>query len=592
MRSCVFSSRPALLASALLLASSLPAQTHRVAKAEKVTRAVGVYEWTGELAEPEAARLVPVSLFIEGHLQDAGVYLARPVPFALGTGFVYAIERAGEPLGMLDLEFARNIVSQRAAEESPAGAWYGYGKFQPPAAVPKAPALHTTEHPSAIVASSRDGRPHLGSRSGNSGTSEKPDSSAGSPTGSKPKGDPDAKNSPPSPQPAKPAETPGPEISTPPASPEDPDRPHMSRRDTGTTPAGSEDESRTASGTTSATDTADDPDRPSLRRRGAEDGGNRKEKKGKKESGSGVTGPARSLNDDPDRPTLRHGGAEESEETPPLTGTPANLHQAIAVSDPAVADTHVFSRGWESPTERARVLAAFQVLARPRAANYLAQNKLQPGRAVPATAANTSAPSPGKPARSTTVPSSAEDQAGAPTLRRGKPGTSDSPADVPSPSAPTVVSSGPAKASRTGQTNQAGQPGKTRNQRNASSGLGPAGPLALTAESLNGYTLSYGGLPTFVYSAVVSTREGSSVHLTLVAQQLPSGELQVALSSLTDDAHLDRTPWLRLVDAVDISDSHRASFLFELRAQSSRQFALYSLVTAQAEQSFVTGVME
>ena len=49
---------------------------------------------------------------------------------------------------------------------------------------------------------------------------------------------------------------------------------------------------------------------------------------------------------------------------------------------------------------------------------------------------------------------------------------------------------------------------------------------------------------------------------------------------------------MRLVDAVDPDDSHRASLLFELRAHNSRQFALYSLASAQAQQTFVTGVIE
>jgi hypothetical protein len=49
---------------------------------------------------------------------------------------------------------------------------------------------------------------------------------------------------------------------------------------------------------------------------------------------------------------------------------------------------------------------------------------------------------------------------------------------------------------------------------------------------------------------------------------------------------------MRLVDAVDPDDSHRASLLFELRAKNSRQFALYSLASAEAQQTFVTGVIE
>jgi hypothetical protein len=145
-------------------------------------------------------------------------------------------------------------------------------------------------------------------------------------------------------------------------------------------------------------------------------------------------------------------------------------------------------------------------------------------------------------------------------------------------------------------------------------------PLTFTDEQISGYTLSYGGLPTFVYSAALVTTgvpggrsssdgvvpgvpggrslsdgvvtDGPPVRVTLIAQRLPAGSLQVSLSSVTDEGHLDRTPWMRLVDAVDPDDSHRASLLFELRAKSSRQFALYSLASAEARQTFITGVIE
>ena len=83
-----------------------------------------------------------------------------------------------------------------------------------------------------------------------------------------------------------------------------------------------------------------------------------------------------------------------------------------------------------------------------------------------------------------------------------------------------------------------------------------------------------------------------AAYVTVVAQRLASGELQVALSAATDSAHLDRGPCLRLVDAVDPDDSHRASLLFELRGASSRQFALYRLTSAHAEQTFTTAAIE
>jgi hypothetical protein len=67
------------------------------------------------------------------------------------------------------------------------------------------------------------------------------------------------------------------------------------------------------------------------------------------------------------------------------------------------------------------------------------------------------------------------------------------------------------------------------------------------------------------------------------------GQLKVALASVTDAAHLDRTPWMRLVDVVDVEASNRASLLFELRSKNSRQFALYRVIAAKPEQIFETG---
>jgi len=91
------------LAIAAPLCTPLSAQTHKVAQPQNVVRAVGVYEWTGDMAKPTASRLIPVSLFIDGKLDDAGAYQAQPVPFALLTGNVYELQKAGTPLGTLNL---------------------------------------------------------------------------------------------------------------------------------------------------------------------------------------------------------------------------------------------------------------------------------------------------------------------------------------------------------------------------------------------------------------------------------------------------------------------------------------------------------
>jgi hypothetical protein len=104
-----------------LLLSPLHAQTDNAAPTTPVTRAIAVYEWTGPSDDPTdhptATRLIPISLFVHNHLEDAGTYLPQPIPFALRPGNVYTIERAGQPLTALDLSTANN----------PHGAWAGYG---------------------------------------------------------------------------------------------------------------------------------------------------------------------------------------------------------------------------------------------------------------------------------------------------------------------------------------------------------------------------------------------------------------------------------------------------------------------------------
>jgi hypothetical protein len=78
-------------------------------------------------------------------------------------------------------------------------------------------------------------------------------------------------------------------------------------------------------------------------------------------------------------------------------------------------------------------------------------------------------------------------------------------------------------------------------------------------------------------------------YVTVIAQADAMGELKLAMASATDAAHLERTPWMRLVDAVDVEASNRASLLFEMRGQTSRQFALYRVIATKPEQIFQTG---
>ena len=467
----------------------LAAQMHKVAPPEKVTRAIAVYEWTGDLAKPTAARIVPVTLFINGHMEEAGTYLTQPMPFALQTGDVYSIEQAGKAQGTVDIDYARNILPPGStADVAAVGAWYGYGKYAPLPPPSKPKPLKASAHPSVIDGglSADDDRPHFVGK-----------------------------------QPNQPDDTPAPATKSSTGSSttasDDPDRPHLGRRDgTGSTT------------TTPSTDTGsvpdNDPDRPTLRHRDPEPEGKQKKQK---QSDSAVIPMATSLNDDPNRPTMRRGKPAGRDTTPELKTLPVDLHQVVAVSDPANRESHIFTREWDSPTDRTETLTALQALAQPRIAKYLTTYHLTP------------------PALTTNPP-------------------------TPPPNTHATY--------RAGRKVQLNPP--------------PAHPPTLLEEQVDPYTLSYGGLPTFVYTAQSPIAVGGPVYITLVAQRLPSGEMQVALSSVTDAAHLDRTPWLRPIDAVDPDWSHRGDLLFEVRAQTTRQFALYRLTTAQAEQQFITGTIQ
>jgi hypothetical protein len=496
---------------AVLAGLSAVGQMNKVAKPQQVVRAVGVYEWTGDMAKPTASRLIPVSLFINGKLEDAGIYLARPVPFALETGNVYELEKAGVGQGLLDLSYARRV---HTADGDDRGAWLGYGSFKPPAAAKKGPVLRASKTLPVIVSSGDDSRPHFGK---GGGTASSP--SAGSPdAGSTTK------------------ET-RPDAGSTPAG--DPDRPTLKGRsaDTDNTTAASTaetaDQASNKSGDhksedQSGNEPADDPDRPTLKRRTPEEA-----KKAKVEAETQGSGAVEALNDDPNRPNLHYGkpaGSVTAAELPKLVGTPADLRQMVAVSDAVDRDEHDFARPWADGAEREAVLAKMEEMARAKLATYG-----DAAVAAPSTAAST---------------------------------------------APSIASAAAKK--------------KTRGRTRRSSAVTPAdAPVtALLDTKLKGYTLSYGGAATYIFSAHTAGTSAALRYVTVVAQADDLGDLKPALQSVTDAAHLDRTPEMRFVDAVDAEASNRASLLFELRSQGSRQFVLYRVIASEAQLTFVSGPIQ
>lgn len=522
----------------LLLAGIVWGQTHKVApKPENVVRAVGVYEWTGDLAKPTASRFVPVTVFIDGELQDAGIYKPQPVPFALLSGNIYELDDAGISKGTLVLESALRAVTPDGAP-GPAfdEGWTAYGTYQPPASEQKATHLKPSKTLPVIQVSGGDsGRPHLTNKSGDTTPNQQQ-------------------------QPAKPDAAPNPQGGSS-APSEDPDRPTMHRRT-------ASDDSSTG-GTKNSSE--DEAERPTLKRRSPEE-----EKARKKKNDIATVTEEGSLNDDPDRPRLHHGsGKSEDTEPPKLMGLPRDMHQMIGVSDAKNRDPHPFARPWEDANERAAVLAKMQAFARAKLAEYGVVPGVTPPNAVAGTVAGASAAN----APATVAPP----DTGPPTLKRGIP---------PKASVTTETAAGATKTTAQparSTTTTAKRSSHTRSGAKSRKAATAPPPVTLADEVLKGYTLSYGGAPTYVYMAHTVETGAVMRYVTIVAQADAMGNLKVALASATDAAHLDRTPWMRLIDAVDAEASNRASLLFELRGQSSRQFALYRVIAAKPEQIFVTG---
>ena len=118
----------------------------------------------------------------------------------------------------------------------------------------------------------------------------------------------------------------------------------------------------------------------------------------------------------------------------------------------------------------------------------------------------------------------------------------------------------------------------------------PPAPLApLTNEQFRVFELAYGSGATAVLTAHTDGPADKQKFVTLVAQPDLYGNVRVLLKSVTDGSHLDDTPRMRLVDAVDAMADNRGELLFELRGASQRQFALYRVLRGTAEKLFVSG---
>ena len=117
----------------------------------------------------------------------------------------------------------------------------------------------------------------------------------------------------------------------------------------------------------------------------------------------------------------------------------------------------------------------------------------------------------------------------------------------------------------------------------------PPTPAPLLDEQFRVFELAYGSGATMVLTAHTDGSAAPEKSVTLIGQPDLYGNVAVLVKNVADAAHLDDTPRMRLVDAVDAMADNRGELLFELRGQTQRQFALYRVLRGSATKIFVSG---
>jgi hypothetical protein len=107
-------------------------------------------------------------------------------------------------------------------------------------------------------------------------------------------------------------------------------------------------------------------------------------------------------------------------------------------------------------------------------------------------------------------------------------------------------------------------------------------------EQFRTFELAYGSGATMVFFGRTEGEGSAQRFVTLIAQTDLYGTPQILLKKTTDGAHLDDTPQMRFIDAVDANGGNRGQLLFEMRGETKRQFVLYNVTRGQAEQVFAT----
>ncbi len=492
-----------------------------------VLRSLAVLEWIGQPGKPSASRLVPISVFDGEQLNDGTLYLDRPQPLALDSGVEYVLQQGGRPTALYDV-FGAGEVS---------GTWQGVGVWKSLSANAETKSRNAFNESSLYhpkVDDEGDDKPVLHRKhptdagsSSDSGSSSPAGTSSGSGSG------------------------------TSSSSQSDPDRPALHRKSSGDSSTASSSGSSDGSGSGSGSREDVDPDRPTLHRQShAEDSDT-----------AGVS----TLPPDPDRPRLMHGKPADLEtpELPRLVGTPPSMQQLVAVSDASSRPVHPWSYSWSDPADEAHYKQQLEALAR----TALGLDKPPaPVKTAKASTAKTTKKKTSLLATATNEPAPlADEQFHVYELAYNASATMVLTASTPKPQ--------PANAQQPPQTEQTASDDAPKIVRRSAPGAKSA---TVNSQVKDDTSVPENSLPA---------KSAPQKFVTLIAQPDLYGGVLVLYKSVTDSAHLDVTPRMRLVDAVDATADNRAELLFELRGDGQRQFALYRILRGSAEQMFATVAM-
>jgi hypothetical protein len=127
-----------------------------------------------QLTNGGKATLIPIAILVDGKFYDASEYKADPVPMALDSGTVYEAEESGDSLGLFTVSGALHSKTAGAAQQ-----WVGAGSYLLNGSVP-ANARHKAENvPVGLNSGDNDAPPRL-----TRGKSSQPAASASPSSGS------------------------------------------------------------------------------------------------------------------------------------------------------------------------------------------------------------------------------------------------------------------------------------------------------------------------------------------------------------------------------------------------------------------------